>query len=122
MLSPPIDLRSMPSRSTARAHCDGAAKSVGDRAKQLSVVLRREVTKIRSFEAEHAQARKTIIFSEVSMTDLFVWIISLSVSALSRSTIIFVMDVTISYNRMLSLNELDGFSVFARGDAGFLFE
>jgi len=30
------------------------AKSVDDRAKQLSVVLRREVTKIRSFEVEQA--------------------------------------------------------------------
>ena len=30
--------------------------------------MRREVTKIRSFEAEQAQARKTTIFSEVSMT------------------------------------------------------
>ena len=48
-----------------------SAKSVDDRAKQLSVVLRREVTKIRSFEAEQAQARKTTIFSEVSMTRIF---------------------------------------------------
>ena len=44
------------------------AQEVGDRAKQLSVVLRREITKIRSFEAEQAQARKTTIFSGVSMT------------------------------------------------------
>ena len=46
-----------------------SAKSVGDRAKQLNVVLRREITKIGSFEAEQAQAHKTTIFSEVSMTD-----------------------------------------------------
>ena len=44
------------------------AQSVADRAKQLNVVLRREITKIRSFEAEQAQAHKTTIFSEASMT------------------------------------------------------
>jgi len=43
-------------------------KRIGTEPKRLSIVLRREVTKIRSFEAEHAQARKTTIFSEVSMT------------------------------------------------------
>ena len=44
------------------------AKSVDDREKQLSIVFRREVAKIRSFEAEQAQAHKTTIFSGVSMT------------------------------------------------------
>ena len=43
------------------------AQSVGDREKQLSVVFRREIAKIRSFEAEQAQAHKTTIFSGVSM-------------------------------------------------------
>ena len=50
------------------AHSDRASKSVGDREKQLSVVFRREIAKIRSFEAEQAQAHKTTIFSGVSMT------------------------------------------------------
>ena len=45
--------------------------SVGDREKRLSIVFRREITKIRSFEAEQAQANKTTIFSEVSMTRNF---------------------------------------------------
>ena len=44
------------------------AKSVGDREKGLSILFRREITKTRSFEAEQAQARKTTMFSEVSMT------------------------------------------------------
>ena len=39
-----------------------------DRAKQLSVVLRREVAKIRSLEAECIEANKATIFSGVSMT------------------------------------------------------
>ena len=43
------------------------AQSVDDRAKQLSVVLRREIAKTRSFEAEQAQASKTTMFSGVSM-------------------------------------------------------
>ena len=43
------------------------AQSVDDREKQLSVVFRREIAKIRSFEAEQAQAHKTTIFSGVSM-------------------------------------------------------
>ena len=41
---------------------------VDDRAKQLSVVLRREVAKIRSLEAECIEANKATIFSGVSMT------------------------------------------------------
>ena len=44
------------------------ARSVDDRAKQLSVVLRREIAKIRRFEAEQAQAHELTIFSGVSMT------------------------------------------------------
>ena len=42
--------------------------SVGERAKGLIMLLRREVTKIRSFEDERTEVRKTTIFSEVSMT------------------------------------------------------
>ena len=38
------------------------AQSVGDREKQLIIVFRREVTKIRSFEAEPDEAHKTTIF------------------------------------------------------------
>ena len=45
------------------------AQSVDDREKQLSIVFRREIAKIRSFEAEQAQAHKTTIFSGVSMID-----------------------------------------------------
>ena len=35
----------------------------------MSIVFRREIAKIRSFEAEQAQAHKTTIFSGVSMID-----------------------------------------------------
>ena len=35
----------------------------------MIIVFRREIAKIRSFEAEHAQAHKTTIFSGVSMID-----------------------------------------------------
>ena len=44
------------------------AQLVDDRAKQLSVVLRWEVAKIRSLEAECIEANKATIFSGVSMT------------------------------------------------------
>ena len=44
------------------------AQLADDRAKQLSVVLKREVAKIRSLEAECIEANKATIFSGVSMT------------------------------------------------------
>ena len=47
------------------------AKSVGDQEKGLSILFRGDVAKIRSFEAEckqRVEARKTTIFSGVSMT------------------------------------------------------
>ena len=45
--------------------------SVGERAKGLIILLRWEVTKIRSVEAECTEARGATIFSEVSMTKMF---------------------------------------------------
>ena len=44
------------------------AQLADDRAKQLSVVLGREVAKIRSLEAECIEVNKATIFSGVSMT------------------------------------------------------
>ena len=47
------------------------SSSVGDREKGLSILFRREIAKIRGFEAEgkhSVEARKTTIFSGVNMT------------------------------------------------------